>query len=289
MLPVGTKEGVKAARDQKEKVSHGEKDHGTGAENPTTTTHEKNGQIVKDVKDAIKDVKDALKEYRQEEPSKPAGNKATSDDVHIDMSCDDSSRTKSASENSSEIKSALSILHDMRVDSKTAETKADADINNEGYSSDVSKSDEEGHFPMKNGKFSGAGSYIFNSSENVDEYLKELGVGLVFRKVQSVANPSLTIFPYKSNEYGIKMDSIFRTREIKFQIGEEFTDETFDGRPCRSVATIEASNRLSIRQRCPTGPDVKVIYESLQDNSILMTMMSGSGTARLRFIPNDEI
>lgn len=105
--------------------------------------------------------------------------------------------------------------------------------------------------------FAGAGSYKFHKEENTDEYLKNLGknpcyfkvkslppgsftlrnasagVGLVFRKVQSVANPTLTIYPCRVDEWAIKIDSIFRTREVKFKVGEEFSDETFDGRPCR--------------------------------------------------------
>ncbi|CAG7834837.1 unnamed protein product, partial [Allacma fusca] len=269
----GPKDAKKVPKDSKD--PQGEKDERENQGRSESANHRSKDQIVRDVKDAIKDVKDALKEYRQGEPEphQQAGSgMKDNSDPRNEMSSNSSPSntpysTTTNSAHSREIKSALSVLQDIRMDPIKTTQEEYIKENNEANSSEFSKSDDEdAHSPDNDIKFSGTGSYIFHTSEGVDEYLKQLGVGLVFRKVQSVANPSLTIYPCKCNEWGIKIDSIFRTREIKFQLGEEFTDETYDGRPCRSVATIEAINRLYIRQRCPAGPDVKDL--STPHNSI---------------------
>jgi len=75
------------------------------------------------------------------------------------------------SENSGEIATALATLKDSDDTSSYKDTDEDkkTDSDHEGHDSHGGKTDPE------NDTFSGAGSYKFDSSEHVDEYLKNLG------------------------------------------------------------------------------------------------------------------
>jgi len=82
------------------------------------------------------------------------------------------------------------------------------------------------------------GKYSMVSSENFDEYMKGVGVGLVMRKMANAASPDVEISEAEGT-YTLKTITTFKTTEIKFKLGEEFEETTADGRTVKSTMTLD--------------------------------------------------
>ncbi|CAL4121906.1 unnamed protein product [Meganyctiphanes norvegica] len=87
------------------------------------------------------------------------------------------------------------------------------------------------------------GTYKLDLSENFDEFMKALGVGMVMRKMANSATPVVTVSK-EEETYTIKQATTFKTTEIKFKLGEEFEETTADGRVVKSTITLDGSKLL---------------------------------------------
>ncbi|XP_064087830.1 sodium/calcium exchanger regulatory protein 1-like [Macrobrachium nipponense] len=90
------------------------------------------------------------------------------------------------------------------------------------------------------------GKYKLETSENFDEFMKALGVGLVMRKMGNTATPSVEI-TLEDDTYSLKTVTTFKTTEIKFKLGEEFEETTADGRVVKSTITLDG-NKMTHNQ-----------------------------------------
>ena len=73
------------------------------------------------------------------------------------------------------------------------------------------------------------GKYKLTHSENFEEFMKALGVGLVTRKLGNKSSPVVTVTE-EAGEFTMKQESLVKTSVIKFKIGQEFDEVTADGR-----------------------------------------------------------
>uniref|UniRef100_K7G6K4 Cytosolic fatty-acid binding proteins domain-containing protein n=1 Tax=Pelodiscus sinensis TaxID=13735 RepID=K7G6K4_PELSI len=73
------------------------------------------------------------------------------------------------------------------------------------------------------------GTWKLVSSENFEEYMKELGLGFAQRKMGNLAKPKVIISMHK-DVMTIKTDSAFKVTEISFKLGQEFEEITVDDR-----------------------------------------------------------
>uniref|UniRef100_A0A1A8R3Z0 Cellular retinoic acid-binding protein 1 n=1 Tax=Nothobranchius rachovii TaxID=451742 RepID=A0A1A8R3Z0_9TELE len=105
------------------------------------------------------------------------------------------------------------------------------------------------------------GNWKMKSSENFDELLKALGVNAMLRKV-AVAAASKPHVEIKQNgdHFYIKTSTTVRTTEVNFLIGEEFNEETVDGRKCRSLATWEKENKIYCKQTLVSANGPKTFW-----------------------------
>ncbi len=87
------------------------------------------------------------------------------------------------------------------------------------------------------------GTWNLSSSENWDEYLKELGVGLVTRKASSALKPTVVI-ERPGSEWVIKVLSTLKSQEIRGVEGVAFEESTMDGRTVNTTFTSAGANRL---------------------------------------------
>ncbi len=107
------------------------------------------------------------------------------------------------------------------------------------------------------------GRWGMASSENFDDFMKALGVGMMKRKMANsisphnvisiddsgmlvvvpvhIANKSLIFLMYILGTYTIRTESTLKTSEIKFKLGETFKESTMDGRVTDSVASREGN------------------------------------------------
>nr|XP_049574374.1 cellular retinoic acid-binding protein 1 isoform X2 [Syngnathus scovelli] len=106
-----------------------------------------------------------------------------------------------------------------------------------------------------------AGTWKMKSSENFDELLKALGVNSMLRRVAGAAasKPHVEIRQNGSQFY-IKTSTTVRTTEINFLIGEEFNEETVDGRKCKSLVTWETENKMYCKQTLLSGNGPKTFW-----------------------------
>ncbi|XP_039596416.1 fatty acid-binding protein, heart-like isoform X2 [Polypterus senegalus] len=85
-----------------------------------------------------------------------------------------------------------------------------------------------------------AGTWKMCDSKNFDEYMKQLGVGFLMRQMGCSTKPT-TIIELNGDEIIVKTQSTFKNTEIKFKLGEEFDEDTADGRKVKLERTTSAS------------------------------------------------
>lgn len=77
------------------------------------------------------------------------------------------------------------------------------------------------------------GKYKLKTSENFDAFLKEIGIGLVSRKLAGTSSPTLEITTSDDGYTTIKATSPIKTTTTRFKLGEEFEEERMDGKKCK--------------------------------------------------------
>ncbi|XP_063695591.1 fatty acid-binding protein, muscle-like [Culicoides brevitarsis] len=91
--------------------------------------------------------------------------------------------------------------------------------------------------------------YKMVKSENFDEYMKALGVGLVFRKMGAAWKPSFELIKESDTKYLIRSTSSVKNVDLPFTIDVEFDETTTDGRKVKSTYTFENENKLVQHQK----------------------------------------
>ncbi|XP_077208154.1 myelin P2 protein-like [Paroedura picta] len=91
------------------------------------------------------------------------------------------------------------------------------------------------------------GSWRLVSSENFDDYMKELGVGLATRKLGSLAKPKV-IIRMKGDVVTIRTESAFRNTEITFKLGQEFEETTADNRKTKTTITLDKGSLVQVQK-----------------------------------------
>ncbi|XP_032079056.1 myelin P2 protein-like [Thamnophis elegans] len=80
------------------------------------------------------------------------------------------------------------------------------------------------------------GTWKLISSENFDDYMKELGISFAQRQLGSLAKPKIIITMDK-DVITIRTETIFTVNEISFQLDQEFEERTIDNRLAKSIVT----------------------------------------------------
>ncbi|VDD78936.1 unnamed protein product [Mesocestoides corti] len=91
------------------------------------------------------------------------------------------------------------------------------------------------------------GSWQLETSENFDNVMKELGVGFLTRQVCNNSRPTYIVSSLGKGKYKMRSESTFKTTEFEFKLGEEFTEETPDGRTVKSTITIKGGTLKQVQ------------------------------------------
>ncbi|XP_063705336.1 probable fatty acid-binding protein [Culicoides brevitarsis] len=86
--------------------------------------------------------------------------------------------------------------------------------------------------------------YKLEKSENFEEYMKELGVGFLIRKVGNSTYPTVELLKNEDGTFTLNTISTFKNTTIKFKPGEEFDEETVDGRKVKSICRFEGDTLI---------------------------------------------
>ena len=102
-----------------------------------------------------------------------------------------------------------------------------------------------------------------------------LGVGMVLRKMGNSISPTVDLVK-NGDEFTFNTVSTFKTTAIKFKLGEEFEEETLDGRKVKSVITMDG-NKLVQEQK---GDKPGTIIREFSDSELLVTCTIGDVTCK---------
>jgi len=106
------------------------------------------------------------------------------------------------------------------------------------------------------------GSYTRVSEENYEEVLKALNIGFMLRKAAMASTPVMTITE-AGGQWTMTTKTTMKSIELKFKLGEEFEEETTDGRKCKTTVTMEGDNKLVTTQRAIKSGDKDVTAVSM--------------------------
>jgi len=96
------------------------------------------------------------------------------------------------------------------------------------------------------------GKWNMESSENFDEYMQTVGVNVVMAKLGSTAKPTVTI-GIEGDTWTLKTETTFKKSKIQFKLGEEFDEETADGRKMKTTCTLEENKLIQDQKIEPPG------------------------------------
>lgn len=77
--------------------------------------------------------------------------------------------------------------------------------------------------------------------------MRRLGVNFFLIQIGNVVSPTVELRKLPNDKYKLITESTFTNTEITFKLGEEFDEETVDGRKVKSVMTLEG-NKLTQKQ-----------------------------------------
>ncbi|MCI4389812.1 hypothetical protein PGIGA_G00103280 [Pangasianodon gigas] len=123
------------------------------------------------------------------------------------------------------------------------------------------------------------GSWKFVKSENFDDYMKAIGVNDELRSVANVVKPVITI-SQEEESVVITTQTVVSKKELRFRLGEEFEEESTDGRSCKSVINLEGEKLIQVQK--DESKEITIVRE-IQDGKLIMTLTLDEVTAVVTF------
>eukprot|EP01054_Gregarina_sp_Poly1_P007335 Gregarina_sp_Poly_1__7334@NODE_4044_length_763_cov_6_780172_g2635_i0_p1_GENE_NODE_4044_length_763_cov_6_780172_g2635_i0NODE_4044_length_763_cov_6_780172_g2635_i0_p1_ORF_typecomplete_len144_score23_75Lipocalin_7/PF14651_6/1_5e30Lipocalin/PF00061_23/1_3e21DUF5640/PF18692_1/0_0026_NODE_4044_length_763_cov_6_780172_g2635_i0331726 len=109
--------------------------------------------------------------------------------------------------------------------------------------------------------------YKLASSDKFDEYMKAVGVGLVTRKMGNAVSPVIEL-KENNGEYTLTSESTFKNITLTFKLGQEFEQETADGRKVMTTFTLDGNKLIEVQKG---EKDSKIVRE-FSDDEVKMTL-----------------
>ena len=114
------------------------------------------------------------------------------------------------------------------------------------------------------------GDWKLISSENFENLMKELGVGLIMRKLGNTTKPNVK-FSQSGDDWTMTTTSAVKSQVVNFKIGQEVEETTLDGRNVKTTFTVE-DNKLVQTQRDKDNNISCTITREITDNGELKTV-----------------
>ncbi|CAL8247147.1 unnamed protein product [Lota lota] len=119
------------------------------------------------------------------------------------------------------------------------------------------------------------GTWKMTLSENFDEYMKAIGVGLATRQMGNVIKPKF-IISVGEGVISMKTQSTFKSTEIKFKLDEEFEEKTADD---RLTKTIVSFNNGKLVQKQTWDGKSTTLERVLESGKLITTCIAGDVVA----------
>eukprot|EP00095_Tigriopus_kingsejongensis_P009452 maker-scaffold197_size267318-snap-gene-0.12 protein:Tk09452 transcript:maker-scaffold197_size267318-snap-gene-0.12-mRNA-1 annotation:"myelin p2 protein" len=121
------------------------------------------------------------------------------------------------------------------------------------------------------------GSWKYVSAENFDEYLKEIGVNAILRKLAVLASPTVIFSNNKPGQSGpellsaewiMRTETIVKSAQASFKLNESFRETTIDDR--KVTSTFKFAEQKLIQEQIDIKDRVTIITRELEDNNLVM-------------------
>lgn len=122
------------------------------------------------------------------------------------------------------------------------------------------------------------GTWKLVSSENFDDYMKEVGVGFATRKVAGMAKPNM-IISVNGDLVTIRSESTFKNTEISFKLGVEFDEITADDRKVKSIITLDGGALVQVQKW--DGKSTTIKRKRDGDKLVVECVMKGVTSTRV--------
>merc|ERR1711981_1198703 len=122
------------------------------------------------------------------------------------------------------------------------------------------------------------GTYTQVSSEKYEEFLKALGVGFILRKAALASTPVMTISEDGGNWTMVTKTTV-KSIELKFRLGEEFEEDTTDGRHCKTTVTLDGNVMTTKQKATKSGVKDVTVVRTFSDDGISLTMSTDGATS----------
>ncbi|NP_001085617.1 MGC82636 protein [Xenopus laevis] len=111
---------------------------------------------------------------------------------------------------------------------------------------------------------------------NFEKYMVEVDVPFLTRKAACNLKPDV-IISKAGDVIKIRSESTFKNHEISFKLGEEFDEETADGRKTKTNVTLE--NGILIQLQKWSGKESTITREVKDDDQMVTTCIAGDAKA----------
>ncbi|XP_064618906.1 myelin P2 protein-like [Lineus longissimus] len=118
------------------------------------------------------------------------------------------------------------------------------------------------------------GTWILESTDNFDGYMRKLGVNFIMRKLGNLAKPTQEIKVNDEGEIYIKTitsSTIGKWSELTFKLDQEFDEKTIDGRQVKSLVTKEEEDFVHTQNPSNGGPKT-IIRRRIEDGKYIMKL-----------------
>jgi len=118
------------------------------------------------------------------------------------------------------------------------------------------------------------GKWNMESSENFDLYMQAVGVNKIMAGLGSTAKPTV-IISIEGDVWTLKTQTTFKKSKIEFKLGEEFDEETVDGRKMKTTMTLEGGNKLIQDQKIAPPGVSSVITREVEGSKMTVICKAG--------------
>ncbi|CAL8341930.1 fatty acid binding protein 4b [Gadus morhua] len=119
------------------------------------------------------------------------------------------------------------------------------------------------------------GTWKMSLSENFDEYMRAIGVGMASRQVGNVIKPKF-IVSVAEGVISMKTQSTFKSTEIKFKLDEEFEERTADDRVTKTIVSF--INGKLVQKQTWDGRST-TLERALESGKLITTCTAGDVVA----------
>jgi len=121
------------------------------------------------------------------------------------------------------------------------------------------------------------GNYKLSKSDNFDEFLTELGIGLIKRKLAQSSKPEIEVRK-DGDEWHVKTKSALKNSEVKFKVGQEFEELRQDDVKVKSLVTEEGNKWTQVQTPLDSDKVVTIVRE-FGDKQLTTTATVGNVTS----------